>query len=224
VPPATLTRGQIVKAAVDLLDEAGLEGLNMRALGKRLGTVPTAVYWHVKNKTDLITLAGDQVWKEIALPDLTGTDWRRAATAMATDFRAMLIRHPWLIQVFGSYVVFGPNRARHNDHSLAIFEAGGFTGASVVQAATTVSIFVVGSALGPAGEAALRRSLRRLGGDADARIRDTIAKTREVAQQFRHLRAYLDARVATNAGLQETFEFGLRAVLDGLESQRRALR
>jgi hypothetical protein len=35
---------------------------------------------------------------------------------MATDFRAMLIRHSWLVQFFGSYV-YGPERhPRHNDH------------------------------------------------------------------------------------------------------------
>ena len=40
----TLTREQIVKAAIELLDAEGLEGLNMRALGKRLGSAATAMY------------------------------------------------------------------------------------------------------------------------------------------------------------------------------------
>src|SRR5260370_939587 len=133
-----LTRDQIVKAAVELLDAEGLEGLNMRALGKRLGSVPGAVYWHVKNKRDLVALAGEYVWRELALPELSPTKWRRAASMMAKDFRAMLIRHPWLLQVFGSYVVYGHERARHDDHSLAIFEAAGFSGASALRAATAV--------------------------------------------------------------------------------------
>jgi hypothetical protein len=40
-------REHIVQAAVDLLDAEGLEGLNIRALGKRLDSAATAVYWHV---------------------------------------------------------------------------------------------------------------------------------------------------------------------------------
>jgi len=40
-----LTREQIVEAAIKLLDAEGLEGLNMRGLGKRLGSAATAVYW-----------------------------------------------------------------------------------------------------------------------------------------------------------------------------------
>jgi AcrR family transcriptional regulator len=79
MPRDTLTREQIIKAAIDLLDAEGLEGLNMRALGTRLGSAATAVYWHVGSKDHLITLAGDHVWNEITLPDLTdltAVDWR----------------------------------------------------------------------------------------------------------------------------------------------------
>jgi AcrR family transcriptional regulator len=54
---------------VDLLDGDGLEGLNIRALGRRLGSAATAIYWHVGSKDNLISLAADQAWNEIALPD-----------------------------------------------------------------------------------------------------------------------------------------------------------
>ena len=58
MPRDTLNREQVVNAAIDLLDSEGLEGLNMRALGKRLGSAATAVYWHVGSKDNLIALAG----------------------------------------------------------------------------------------------------------------------------------------------------------------------
>src|SRR5579859_7140401 len=50
MPRDTLTLEQIVTAAVELLDAEGLEGLNMRALGSRLDSAATAVYWHVGSK------------------------------------------------------------------------------------------------------------------------------------------------------------------------------
>src|SRR5580704_616601 len=128
MPRDTLTREQIVQAAIELLDSEGLEGLNMRALGKRLGSAATAVYWHVGSKDNMVALSADQVWNEIALPDLAVVDWRTAATAMATGLHAMLTRHPWLVQAFGSFLMFGYGKARHDDYSLAIFEAAGFTG------------------------------------------------------------------------------------------------
>lgn len=124
----TLTRDQIVRTAVELLDAEGLEGLNMRALGNRLNSAATAMYWHVKNKDNLVLLTTDQVWSELTLPDLDAVDWRTAATAMATDLYAMFTRHPWLVQVFTAHVVYGEGKARHDDHSLAVYESAGFTG------------------------------------------------------------------------------------------------
>ena len=216
----TLSRQQIVKAAIDLLDTEGLEGLNMRSLGNRLGSAATAVYWHVGSKGNLIALAGDQVWNEIALPDLTAIGWRTAAAQMATESHAMLTRHPWLVQAFGSYPVFGPGKARHDDHTLAIYEAAGFTGVRAEQAAATVFTFVLGSALGRAAAASLARKLSRDGGNAEEMMRDSMAKAREIAAQFPRLRARLRTAAADYYGAApDSFGFGLQAILDGLEAQ-----
>src|SRR4029077_486976 len=75
MPRDTLTRVQIVGAAIDLLGADGLEDLNMRALRHRLGSAATAVYWHVGSKDNLIALAADQVWSEIARPDPAVVGW-----------------------------------------------------------------------------------------------------------------------------------------------------
>ena len=220
MPRDTLTREQIVQAAIDLLDSEGLEGLNMRALGSRLGSAATAVYWHVGSKDNLVGLAADQVWHEVALPDLAAAGWRAAATAMATELHAMLTRHPWLVQAFGSLLLYGPGKARHDDHSLAIYEAAGFTGARADQAVATVFTFVLGNALGPAAAASLTRKLSREGGDAEEQIRDGLAKARQVAAQFPRLRSRLETASADYAAAPDySFEFGLQTLLDGLAAQ-----
>ena len=220
MPRDTLTREQIVKAAIDLLDDEGLDGLNMRALGKRLGSAATAVYWHVGSKDNLIALAADEAWHEIALPGLTTADWQAAATAMATAVHAMLIRHPWLVQAFGSQVLFGTGKARHDDHTIAIYEAAGFTGEQADQAAASVFTFVLGNALGAAAAASLTRKLSRDGGNAEELIHDSMAKASEIAAQFPRLRARLQTAAAGyGAAPDNTFEFGLQAILDGLQAR-----
>jgi AcrR family transcriptional regulator len=220
MPRDTLTREQIVTAAIGLLDAEGLDGLNMRALGQRLGSAATAVYWHVGSKANLITLAGDQVWNEVALPDPAAAGWRAAAATMATSLYAMLTRHPWLVQAFGSYMVFGPGKARHDDHLLAIYEAAGFPGAQADQAASAVFTFVLGNALGPAAAASLTRNLSRDGGNTDALIRDAMTAARDIATRFPRLRGRLETPAAGYAAAPEhSFEFGLHAMLDGLEAQ-----
>ncbi|WKX71267.1 TetR/AcrR family transcriptional regulator [Streptomyces sp. XD-27] len=225
MPRTSLTREQIVRTAVELLDEEGLEGLNMRALGKRLGTVATAVYWHVKNKDDLVLLVGDHVWNEIELPDLDAVDWRAAATSMATGLHAMLIRHPWLVQAFGSYVLYGPGKSRHDDHSLAVYEKAGFVGAEADQAAAGVFTYVLGNALGASAAASLTRRLSRDGGDPEELIQQTMAKAVEVAERFPRLRSRIGTDSAEYlAAPDKTFELGLSALLDGLEGRLAARR
>ena len=220
MPRETLTREHIVAVAIDLLDSDGLEGLNMRALGRRLNSAATAVYWHVRSKDNLIALAGDQVWYEITLPDPDLTGWRTAAVAMATSLHEMLIRHPWLLQAFGSFLMSGPGKARHDDHLLAIYEAAGFVGAQADQAAASVFTFVLGNALGPAANASLTRKLGGGGDDAEQALRDTMAEASQIAAQFPRLRARLQTRKAHyGAAPDNTFQFGLQAVLDGLATR-----
>jgi len=221
MPRETLTREQIVRVAIDLLDGEGPEGLNMRALGARLGSAATAVYWHVGSKDTLVALAADQVWHEITLPDLNpATGWRPAATAMATSLHAMLTRHPWLVQLFGSQPLYGTGKARHDDHSLAIYDSAGFTPAQAAQAAATVFTYLLGHALGAAATAALRRRLARDGPDGERAARDSLAGAVEIASQFPRLRARLQTADADYGAAPEgSFEFGLRAILDGLEAR-----
>jgi AcrR family transcriptional regulator len=221
MPRTPLTREQIVQTAIELLDDEGLDGLNMRSLGKRLDAAATAVYWHVQSKDNLVTLAGDQVWHEIELPDPDGADWRSAAESMATGLYAMLTRHPWLVQAFGSHLFYGPGKARYDDHSLAVYEAAGFSDAQADQAAAVVFTFVLGSVLATSARAALAKRLGRDGTDAQALIQDTMAKAKEVAAQFPRLRSRLDDSAATEyaAAPEHTFELGLRALIHGLDTQ-----
>jgi TetR/AcrR family transcriptional regulator, tetracycline repressor protein len=49
-----LERGMVVDAALELLDEVGFDGLTLRRLATKLGVKAAALYWHFKNKQDLI--------------------------------------------------------------------------------------------------------------------------------------------------------------------------
>jgi AcrR family transcriptional regulator len=221
MPRDTLTRDQIVRAAVELLDAEGLEGLNMRALGKRLDSAATAVYWHVKNKDNLVLLAADHVWGELALPDLNPADWRTAAATMATDLYQMFTRHTWLVQAFAAHVLYGEGKSRHDDRSLAVYEAAGFTADQADQAAAAVFTYVLGNTAGAAATASLTRKLGQDGATAEKQLQDAMAEARAIAMHFPRLHARLETPAATDyaASPDRTFEFGLQALLDGLERQ-----
>jgi hypothetical protein len=193
----------------------------MRSLGQRLASAATAVYWHVESKDNLIRLAGDEVWHEINLPDLSAVDWRSAATTMARDLYAMLTRHPWLVSAFGAHLFYGSGKARHDDHSLGIYEMAGFTGAEADRAAATVFTFVFGNALGEAATVSLSRRLSSGGANAEQQFQETMTKATEIGMQFPRLRARLEAGVDAGYATapDQSFEFGLATIFDGLENQ-----
>ncbi|MFE7934656.1 TetR/AcrR family transcriptional regulator [Streptomyces sp. NPDC057456] len=221
MPRDTLTADRIVRAAIELLDDEGLDGLNMRSLAKRLGSAATAVYWHIKTKDDLVRLASDAIWSEVELPDLDATDWRTAATAHASGMHAMLTRHPWLVQAFGSHLLHGSGQARHNDLGLCIYEKAGFAAADADRAAAAVFTFVLGSGLGPAAQVSLNRQLSKNGADAEQLMADAMTRATETAMQFPRLRERLGTTAATEyaAAPDNTFAFGLQSLLDGFEAR-----
>ncbi|GAA4588623.1 AcrR family transcriptional regulator [Actinoplanes octamycinicus] len=217
MPRTTLTPDQIVRAAIDLLDEQGLDGLNMRSLGQRLDSAATAIYWHIKTKDDLVRLAADAVWTEIPLPGMPIADWRPAAELLATGMHEMCGRHPWLGQAIGSHLVYGPGKTRFDDRTLAVYEAAGFAPADADRAAATVFVFVLGSALGPAAQVSLTR---RLSPEA---LTEAVAQARIIGADFRYVRSRLDTTAGTGyaAAPDETFAFGLRSILDGFAGRLR---
>ena len=217
MPRTTLNEAQIVRAAIALLDEDGLDGLNMRSLGKRLDSAATAVYWHVGSKDNLVRLATDAVWTEITLPDLDGLDWRAAASAAATGLHRMLLDHPWLIQAMATHLLYGPNKARYDEHTLAIYEGAGLGQAAADRASAVVFMFALGTAVGAAATVSLTRRLRRDAGDPEELLRAATAEAAAVAAAHPRLRARLDTAAAEyNAAPDDSFEFGLQALLDGI--------
>lgn len=96
--PPKLSRPQIVDAALVLADEVGTDGLTMRALARRLGVDPMAVYRHVTDKDDLLGAMCDAVLAE--LPELDGAGGWEAEVVRLTDaLLEMLVRRPALIPV-----------------------------------------------------------------------------------------------------------------------------
>src|SRR5690348_7113452 len=65
----SLSREQIVRAAIELADDEGLEALTMRRLATKLGAGAMSLYWHIPNKEDLLDLMLDAAFGEVALPE-----------------------------------------------------------------------------------------------------------------------------------------------------------
>src|ERR1700754_631520 len=102
----SLSRERIIDASIALLDEAGESGLTFRALSQKLATGPGAIYWHVANKSELLTAACNaMVARTMAAHTINET----AITTPEVTIRAVALslfdaidEHPWVGAVLTS--------------------------------------------------------------------------------------------------------------------------
>lgn len=107
--PSGLDRERITEATVRLLDAEGLAKFSMRRLAAELNVTAMSVYWYVDTKDDLLELALDAVFGELELPDAESADhWRDQVRALAVGNRALLVRHPWVSPLIGTFLNIGP--------------------------------------------------------------------------------------------------------------------
>ncbi|MEW2161536.1 TetR/AcrR family transcriptional regulator [Streptomyces sp. NPDC007084] len=108
--PSGLDRERITEATVRLLDAEGLAKFSMRRLAAELNVTAMSVYWYVDTKDDLLELALDAVFGELELPDAgVAQEWREQLRALAVGNRALLVRHPWVSPLIGTFLNVGPH-------------------------------------------------------------------------------------------------------------------
>ena len=108
--PSGLDRDRITGATVRLLDAEGMPKFSMRRLAAELNVTAMSVYWYVDTKDDLLELALDAAFGELPLPDPeSDEDWRDQLRTLAREYRSLLVRHPWLSPLAGTFLNIGPN-------------------------------------------------------------------------------------------------------------------
>lgn len=123
---ALLSRDVVLRAAVALADESGIDSLSMRNLAQALGVVPMALYKHVANKDELLDGMVDVVVGEIDAP-VSGAHWRGAVRHRVLSARGALLRHPWASQVIETRTRPTPLVLAYMDSMIGMFRDGGFS-------------------------------------------------------------------------------------------------
>lgn len=88
----TKSQADVVRAALEILNEQGAGAVSMRTIARRLGVRMNTVLWHAKSKARLEELMADSIVAGVALDDLPA-DWRERATEIARRYRRALLAH-----------------------------------------------------------------------------------------------------------------------------------
>lgn len=113
---AALSRGEIVKTALKIADEEGIEAVSIRRIAKELGAGAMSLYHYFDSRDELLVLMADMVGAELLVPELPA-HWREALTAIAQRSRAAFVRHPWLLPALREGAAVTPNLLRHIEQS-----------------------------------------------------------------------------------------------------------
>jgi len=144
---ALLSRTIIARAALEVVDESGSEGLTMRALAERLGVKAASLYNHVAGKDELLDALAELVNEEIDLTPLADADWHAGVGAYARGYRRVFLRHPNTIALLARRRVEADLQLRGYDALLGTLARAGLAPADAAEAAAALDYLVLGSAL-----------------------------------------------------------------------------
>jgi len=209
-PP--LSQERVLREALRMADEGGLDALSMRSLAHALQVEAMSLYNHVSNKERILDGLVELVVSEIEVP-ARGGDWREAMRRRALSAHRVLMRHRWATMLFVSRMNIGPNMLRYVDATIGCLREAGFSYPMADHAWTALDAYTYGF------------TLQKLNFPLDPAEYAGAAKgflPLIPVEVFPYLRGMSEEVIAgRHDGLHE-IELGLELLLDGLEKLRTA--
>lgn len=204
-----LDKTQVVDTALRLLNGVGLDGLTLRAIAKELNVQAPALYWHFKNKQELLDEMATEMYSRMTADDPLTPDatWRERLLTSNRGLRTALLSHRDGAKVFSGSRFTGTLHAVEMERTLRLFTAAGFTLTQAVRATTTAYMYTLGFVTEEQGVQPLPGE-RREGYDIDERARRMADFPLSAAAGAEIFEDY-----------EQHFEDGLALVIAGIEAR-----
>jgi AcrR family transcriptional regulator len=190
---ALITRASIVDAALQIVDEDGPEGLNVRKIAKALDVTPASLYHHFANKEEILAELTMHLLRKQRIPkDQAG--WQETFVKGTHQYRRTLLEHPRAAPILAARLWQGHSYAKF-EHSLSSMAAGG------VPENLQLALMRAGEMLGLASAL--------IGPNWDN------SKYGDVPEEYPSLRRALKADTWT---AEESFDLTIKALVAGFES------
>jgi AcrR family transcriptional regulator len=200
-----LSRRGIAQAALDLVDEEGIEALSTRRLARRLGVEGPSLYNHIASRDDLIDEITAIIDENVDVTVLDTADWRTGLAEFARSYHRAFARHPHMIATITRRPVRTQVALSAYDRGARLLMESGWDGRTASAIMAALDYLVLGSAI------------------------ETFAAgfdrpPAEYEEDYPSLAAALRASAGTDVD-EQGFELGLEALLahlDRLRADRRA--
>ena len=202
-----LTKERICQTALAIADEQGLNSVSMRKLARELGVEAMSLYYHVKNKDEILEGMIDEVFREIKIPK--EGDWKTKIKQKAQATRDTLLRHPWGLGVIDSRKQPGPLTLKHHNTVIGVFKSAGFSIRDAARAFMLIDSYIYGFVL-------QEMSLPLNQENSPPTATRMLEHSPEDAYPFLK-ELEIDYNAKPDYTFENEFNFGLDLILEGLE-------
>src|SRR6478752_5953731 len=124
---ATLSREAVIDHALTVADLDGLGAVSIRRIAQDFGVTPMALYWHVKNKDELLAAMGDRILEVIEVPASGRTDGVDELHGLLTVLVDALRRHPGCTELALARILQCDSGQLLSERALNILRDSGFS-------------------------------------------------------------------------------------------------
>jgi len=209
-----LQRETVARAALRLVDEVGLDGLTIRRLAAYLNIQNPSLYWHFKNKQELLNYMAELMladfFAELQEPDQDWADW--------LAMYARQLRSKMLAQRDGARILAeaDPSRSRFFEgfeRVLDVLRHVGFDENKAAVGVITLQNYIMGNVF------EVQAHPFSLASDEDENHRSALRLSLD-EEHFPNVAAFLRTpALYSSAWASAQFETGLSLFLDGLRTQ-----
>ena len=193
-PRRALTEDGILDAALSLLDGGGVHAASVRGIAAKLGVAPNAVYTYFPDKAAVVGALVERLLGEVDRPAGSGGTWRERVEAWALHLRSALSAHPGAVGLVLGGPLDGPHAVALDQQLQGLLAGAALPRPDTARAARLLTGYVLG------------------------------AVALEVADRHRADPPLTDAARGAGDAPAEQYLWGLRRVLDGLDTATGAAR
>ncbi|MEZ5125872.1 MAG: TetR/AcrR family transcriptional regulator [Thermoleophilia bacterium] len=126
-PRSPLTRERIVALALRIIDEQGLEALNMRRLAAEAGVKPMSLYHHFRNKQSILDAVGEAIASAALGASAPDPRWAARVRQLFMGLHALTEAHPRALPLISTAVIRTPSGRRWMDELMETLLSAGFS-------------------------------------------------------------------------------------------------
>jgi TetR/AcrR family transcriptional regulator, tetracycline repressor protein len=142
----SITREQIVQAAVRTVRDDGYEQMTIRSLAADLGVAPMSLYRHVRDKDDILDEVVDRLLARAWRPRAKDAGWRTWLAEAAERLRRFLVSQPAALHVYLSHPVVSPSAIERMTSMMSALRDGGLDEEAAQRAYAAIHTYTIGFA------------------------------------------------------------------------------